>query len=670
MMKRLFFAALTLALMLAPTAFAADTQRFEDGLNGPTLVNSSLERGGAADYADGYRGRGLRLDGKYGLDLGPVDGAFSVTAMVNVSSVGGTKTVFFKNMGSKENENWTGVILAQGVPSLWDRASGWKVRDTSAQNCLNTWTHLAYTENNGAGTLYVNGEPVSHGEVNAAPGRLYLGVTYWSDDALTAVVDELSVFDTCLSAAEVRAIADGLIDADDETLFENYEFPSYNLVDDLDLSAVPGGEEIAWSSSDEAVLSRGGAVTRPSENTDVTLTGRLGGVTREFKFTVLAGASHVNDEVILSYSFAEGGASPQDVRPSGYIPDESGNGNHGVVYGGMVGGVFDGADDYVQMPNGVLSGHDKFSIVISLTPDLVKTNMFTFCFGNGTDEYFFLNTSRPDGNLRAAITTGSYKEEKDVVHTPGIRSGERADIVITADGGFYKMYLNGELVSAADLGTAAADLGETTMNYLAKSPYNDPLFKGEINEFTIYSRVMDDDEVYAAFGRAEPQPSGGEYITDIAMDESLKLEFSRFCMAAVSLYGENGALIKAATLKVSDDDLTAELSSDGAVCAEVAAFDAATGIVKDRVTVSRGSGLVACARNGGSLTVANFSGENASAAVMIAAYDGDKLKSADITTVPVAASGFVVLPVNVPEGSRLLVWRSANSLVPLASLSV
>ena len=453
-MKKLLFVLAALTLFIGSTAFAMDIQHFEDRLNGPAVVSNALDSGGSADYTEGYRGRGLALDGKYGLDLGNVGGTFSVSAMVNVTSNGETKTVFFKNMGTKDNQNWTGVLCANGKPTFWATSLNWQARPTTAENSLNKWIHLVYTENNGAAALYVNGEQVSSGTVNAAAGRLYLGATYWEADAITGAVDELQIFDTCLSAAEVRALADGFFNAGSETLFASYEFPSDKLVSDLDLSAVPGGKDVVWTSNNPAVLSPDGVVTRPVQNTPVTLTGTLGSVTREFRFTVLAKPDQVNDRVILSYIFSGDGAVTQDVRPSDYVVDESGNGNHGIVYGGMEGGVFDGVDDYIQLPKGILSGHDEFTIVLRLTPQITKTHQFTFCFGNGTNEYFFLNTSRPGlGNLRAAITTGGSGAEKDLVHTPGIHSGEQADIVITATGSFYKMYLNGELVSAADLGT-------------------------------------------------------------------------------------------------------------------------------------------------------------------------------------------------------------------------
>ena len=38
-----------------------------------------------------------------------------------------------------------------------------------------------------------------------------------------------------------------------------------------------------------------------------------------------------------------------DEKTEGVVENVSGNGNHGAVYGGMVGAHFGGADDYVEI---------------------------------------------------------------------------------------------------------------------------------------------------------------------------------------------------------------------------------------------------------------------------------------------------------------------------------
>ncbi len=664
MKKLVFFLVTVSVLILSVSAFGAGYS-FEDSTDGLATVNNSLGDGGTAIFTDGFIGKGLMLDGTYGLDLGPVGSTFSVSAMVNITSSGDTKTVFFKNMGSASNEAWTGVIYSGGTPTFWVR-DGWTKRNSTAGNRLGQWVHLVYTENNGTGVLYADGVQVATGAADSSAGTLYLGATYWSVDAPTGVVDEAEVFDRALSADEVKALYETSFVPH---LFEHYSFPATNLVSDLDLTSVPGGEDIVWQSDNEAALSSAGVVNRQAENVAVTLTGTLGDVKREFRFTVLGKPAQVNDKVILSYKFDQSVSSLEfegmDPDFTDYAADLSGNGNHGMVYGGMTDGYFDGVDDYVQMPKGILKDHDEFTIAMRLTPEITKTHQFTFCFGNNTTEYFFLNTSRPTTNtLRLAITKSGSGGEKDLVHLPGLRSGEEYNLTVTASGSEYVMYLNGIPVASGDLGLKVSELGDTTMNYLAKSPYNDPLYKGRIDEFTLYSYSMDAAEVYASFHTENL--SDGSYITNVGIDDSsLNVELARDCVVAVSSYRLGDRLVGATTKKVSKDQLSAAFDTQDAVAFEIAAFDGNTGIVKDKLLYSAKDYIIAYARYGDSVVIDNTSDNDAEVAVMVASYDGNRLAGVNISNVTVKANSFETVSVNVTEGSRLLVWRSVSSMIPV-----
>ncbi|MGN1098202.1 MAG: LamG-like jellyroll fold domain-containing protein, partial [Clostridia bacterium] len=472
----------------------------------------------------------------------------------------------------------------------------------------------------------------------------YLGVNYWPADAPSGVIDNLIVYDRALTSGEIE--------------FPTYTFPYSTVIGDIDLSAVPGGSDIVWSSDNEAVISASGKVTRQNEDCVVTLTGTLGDITREFKFTVLKNQNHVNDDVVLSYDFSGSDTS--------VVIDRSGNGNHGVIHGGMINGYFDGADDYVEMPEGILNGYDELTIVLRLTPEIALTNYFTFCFGNSSDSgYFFLNTSRPSTNtIRLAITDKSYGEEKSIRSLPGLRYGEYASVVITAKGSYYKMYIDGLPVAAGDMGMSISDLGNTSMNYLAKSPYSgDAYFKGTIEEFSVYTNIMDESEIYAKYYVPESDES---YFRSVSLDSSLSAELARDCIVAASFYDADGNLIYATTKKVSEDDLTVEFDAKSAVSAEVAAFDAATGIVKDKLIIDSSRHIVAYKVSGGCIKINNSSDDDVNVAVIDACYDGNALSGVDITTVTVGANSFEVVPVSDEDGHRAFVWTSIEKMIPVS----
>ena len=648
-MKKLIFAFITAFAALTVTAGAEGLYRFENSLDSEagaglatpaSTVNNALGNGGAAVYEGGA----LKLDGSYGLNLGSVGAYYEVSAKVSLAFSGGTSTLFFKNMGSSSSEKWLGVIFQNGVPNVWSHdgnAFRWAALESKAENCVGKTVEIKYVENMGDARLYVDGVLAASGAVVSGGGDLYLGSTYWSADALSATVDDLAVIDRT---------------------FENFGgFPSV-LTNDIDLSAA--GEGVEWVSDRPEVLSAEGKAARPAENTAVTLTGtkKMGplgdDIVREFNFTVLKAAQKVNDDVVLSYVF--------DENTSGVVEDKSGNGNHGALFGGKTGPAFDGVDDYVEMPRGLLSGLDEFTIVMRLKNEIAKTHQFTFCFGSGTKEYFFLNTSRPDTNtLRLALTNNGSGAESDVASLPGLRDGETAALAITVSGTEAKMYKDGVPVAAGDLGFSPSELGDTADNWLAKSPYNDPYFKGEIYEFTIYPRALSEGEI-RDMHYSEPEEKG--WISGAEIDgNTLTVSLNRFCMVSAVFFDNGGSVVYSTTSKVSGDDLTAVFTlPEGTIAnAELAAYDPSRGVITDRLAVAAYGGVAAYSAYDGSLKITNTTDSDLSVAVMAAGYDGGALTGINAVTETVPAGSYVVVDDPSKEGDRLLVWYSLDSLRPV-----
>ncbi len=194
-------------------------------------------------------------------------------------------------------------------------------------------------------------------------------------------------------------------------------------------------------------------------------------------------------EMLLHYDF-ESGAS-----------DVSGSGADGVLRGGVTVqdgyAVFDGVDGYIEMPEGILEGHDELTIAMNVCPKIYNKNQFTFNFGNSsTDGYLFMNTSRPDGKLYAAITPSDYNEEAAVSYDTGVEENKFASVIVVIDGNNMKLYRDAQLVSENDsLPITVSELGRTTQNWLGRSPYNDPYFSGAIADFRIYPTALSAERV-------------------------------------------------------------------------------------------------------------------------------------------------------------------------------
>ncbi|MCH5185775.1 MAG: family 43 glycosylhydrolase [Oscillospiraceae bacterium] len=179
--------------------------------------------------------------------------------------------------------------------------------------------------------------------------------------------------------------------------------------------------------------------------------------------------------------------------------DISGNGLDGTINGAVITdgmAVFDGADDYIRMPNGILKDADSATVAIYLKSEIEKQNQFTWCIGNSNETgYMFLNTYNPNSKLRAAITLTDYKAESELATNNYVSADEWTSIIAVFDGANSVMYRDGKAVATANISVKPSDLGATTANYIAKSVYNDPYFKGTVSDFRIYNRALTAEEV-------------------------------------------------------------------------------------------------------------------------------------------------------------------------------
>ncbi|MBQ8002721.1 MAG: LamG domain-containing protein, partial [Clostridia bacterium] len=554
------FLGLVCVLALSLQVFAAETLSYSfNGEDSLVVVTNTLASGGSAVIGEGV----LSLDGTYGLKLGSVGNTFSVSAMVKINSTGGTNTIFFKDMDGVGNK-WTGILSNGQKPAFWTHGTNhrWETVATGTAN-LGEWSHVAYVENNSVGSLYVNGELVGSGSVEPGSGDIYLGVTYWTADAVSGLVDNVKLYDNALSSVQVMEEYESCID------FENAIKLPKEVISDITLVDKIASKTVVWSSSNEKAIDKKGKVTRGEEDVTVTLTATIGDIGKSFEVTVLKKPTIVNEKVILSYAFDE--KTDGDI-----IHDTSGNGNHAAAYNSLAitkdGARFDGVDDYVEMPRGVLYGHDEITIVATFKQNSAQKHVFLYGFGNASDTgYMFLNPSRPDTNLIhfAATKTGSGGENA-IVSLPGVRNDEWATVAVVISGSSASLFVDGELVMDGDMGMKVSDLGETLQNYIGKSLYAaDPYFAGVVKEFTVYDYCLSDRELSAYKKDVEyaAPDSNKEYI--------ISVEFGGTITAEVDTYGREDVKVGAVVLDenfevvefcIVDPEEEISLTKDGTVC--------------------------------------------------------------------------------------------------------
>jgi hypothetical protein len=206
-----------------------------------------------------------------------------------------------------------GYLMLETIPlraavtaAAWSAESG-NVTSKGSNLAKGVRKHVAYTQTGSTGVLYEDGVEVARTTtVSVTPGEIgggrtthnYLGRSAYADDAsFRGTLRDVRIYDHALPAAELGAIAEPVAAANAEADASAIDLGDTSaVVGDLDLpTAGPAGSAITWASSDPAVVSTDGRVTRPATGAGdatvaLTATVRVGAVERirEITVTILA----------------------------------------------------------------------------------------------------------------------------------------------------------------------------------------------------------------------------------------------------------------------------------------------------------------------------------------------------------------------------------------------
>jgi hypothetical protein len=166
------------------------------------------------------------------------------------------------------------------------------------------------------------------------------------------------------------------------------------------------------------------------------------------------------------------------------------------------------ATSYATLPTGIVSSLSDFTIAAWVKMDAMANWMRVFDFGNSTTQYMFLTVQAGTttvNNIKSSIVRYAIKNggtELSVSAPYAFPLNTWVQLAVTQSGNTARLYINGALVATntaltirpSQL-TAAGTTTGTTLNYLGKSQFSDPMFNGSIDEFKIYSRALSDSEI-------------------------------------------------------------------------------------------------------------------------------------------------------------------------------
>jgi arabinan endo-1,5-alpha-L-arabinosidase len=182
---------------------------------GSVIGNRIDVAGGSLGYEPGVRGNAAVFNGATGVRLpnGLISSnTYTVALWVKPAQLTALSPTFF---GARNGDSWVSLLpmghgYVNGATMLWS-GTAWYDAGLGLNIPAGQWSHLAFTVNNGAVNVYVNGVKRFSGAnfpnvFTTASGVFALGVNWW-DTPYKGSMDELRIYNTALSDAEVAGLA-------------------------------------------------------------------------------------------------------------------------------------------------------------------------------------------------------------------------------------------------------------------------------------------------------------------------------------------------------------------------------------------------------------------------------------------------------------------------------
>lgn len=487
-----------------------------------TATGNRIFNAGSVNFDLGYAGQALRLNGANGVRLpnGLINNyQYTVSMWLNPTAFTSFSTAFFgavdeqvDGAGFPFSTQWISLVPQSwdGNTMLWSGSQAWFDGSAGLRIPAGQWHHVAFSVDQGVVGVYIDGvRRFNAGTLtdffSTRQGVFALGVNYW-DLPFNGMIDELKIYEAALGANEIRAL-----DIDHLSSPELLDSAAA-LLDLGDLSAVRENlalprtgayaASVRWMSSNPAVLSARGVVTRPGRDqpdVDVTLTATLAldglVTTRTFAVRVKSLAPPIP---VAAYSFEDNLEEAAARHAPGIMTGDRvfNPGGTATFTAGAVGRalVLNGASG-VRLPDNLLRDR-SYSISMWLNPT-VAAQFTTAFFGWATDSSWISVVPRgPGGAQHTMLWSGT--QWFDGTFNSSIPVGAWSHLVMVVNNGTLNLYLNGARVNTLsnfpDVFTPAASTQFVLGVNFWDTPYN-----GLVDELKIFDEAIAQENVTALF---------------------------------------------------------------------------------------------------------------------------------------------------------------------------
>jgi gliding motility-associated-like protein len=361
----------------------------------------------------------------------------------------------------------------------------------------NQWAHFAFSIEGNTGKIYINGVLVGQKDnltltlanLNATVLNFIGKSQYSFDPYLNAKLDEMRFWKVARSQTEIQ---DGL-----KQRFPN-NYP--NLVGYYTFDEGSGTKAFDGSiSAGEGKLLNGTSWETPSTSPSgsyKSYTWSTGETTS--KISASASGTYSVDVVdsrgctgSIETGVLIGAIAPEvNINDEALCPVNLSVTGHGLV--------FDGTDDYVEINNN-LSTAKNFAFEAWVLWDGGGQWQRIFDFGSGEGVNMFFTVLSSDGKPRFAINlnpSGNVSTEQRILSSVVMPQYQWTHMAVTIDNGVGRMFMNGVQVGINSAMTSfPSNLGATTQNWLGRSQYPDPYFKGKMDEVRFWNIARSASEI-------------------------------------------------------------------------------------------------------------------------------------------------------------------------------